>query len=385
MSLTPAPDHRATLGRTLRPRGKVLPEQARRHNRSLVLQTLYAGGERSRADIARLTGLTRVTVSDLMGELIDEGLVREVGVRTSGSRPGKPATMLVFDPGAFDIVGIDLSGHDSFRGALLDLHGRVLHDEQLHLEGRTGADAVELTLSLARSLVARATRPLLGVGIGSPGVVSTSGVVLSAPNLGWTNLELRAVAQEALGIPTQVVNDANAAVLAEHSFGPTEGDLMVVKVGHGVGAGLLLGGTPLYGSHFAAGEIGHVVVGTDGGRPCVCGKDGCLETWLPAPNLHTQIALDPAGDPGKVLREAGRRLGVALAPIVGALDLAEIVLSGPPDLLEGELADAAIQTLRDRTMADFHGHVSVRMSALGDDIVVQGAAVVVLSGRLGVS
>ena len=116
----------------------------------------------------------------------------------------------------------------------------------------------------------------------------------------------------------------------------------------------------------------------------MCGKVGCLEAWLSVPNLQAQLDTTP-GEPDAVLREAGRRLGVALAPVVGALDLAEIVLSGPPDLLEGSLVDATVSTLHDRTMADFHGHLAVRMSWLGEDIVVRGAAVMVLSGQLGVS
>lgn len=376
---------RPSLGVALRPRAKVMPEDARRHNRSLVLQTLYAGEMLSRADLARSTGLTRVTISDLVSGLVQEGLVVESGLRAS-PRPGKPATMLAFDDDARQVVGLDLSGATAFRGALLDLRGRVLDRHDVPLGAAVGSEALGLVLGLVRELVGRARRPLLGIGIGSPGVVDPAGVVRSAPNLGWRDLDLRAeVAAAVEGVPTQVTNDANAAALAEHSFGAGGGDLMLVRIGHGVGAGLMVGGTPLFGSHFAAGEIGHVVVGTDGGRPCACGKHGCLETWLSTPSLRAQIEQDDTGDPGAVLREAGRRLGVALAPIVGALDLAEIVLSGPPDLLEGDLAGAAIQTLHDRTMPDFHGHLTVRMSELGDDIVVQGAAAVVLSGHLGVA
>jgi predicted NBD/HSP70 family sugar kinase len=161
---------------------------------------------------------------------------------------------------------------------------------------------------------------------------------------------------------------------------------MLVKVGHGVGAGLLLGGTPLFGSRFAAGEIGHVVVGTDGGAPCACGKVGCLETWLAIPRLEAALAAAP-DDAGRVriLRAAGERLAIALAPVVGALDLAEVVLSGPAEQLDGPFTEAAIETLRNRTMAEFHGDLTVRMTALGQDIVMRGAAAMVLSGQLGVS
>jgi predicted NBD/HSP70 family sugar kinase/biotin operon repressor len=369
-------------GRALRPSEKVLPEQARGHNRSLVLQTLYRGGTRSRADLARDTGLTRVTVSDLIADLMVEGLVIETGQRGE-VRPGKPATMLDLNRQAFQILGVDLSAHETFRGAVIDLDGAVLARAELALEARTGADATALVLELVASLVERATLPLLGIGIGSPGIVDLGGVVLSAPNLGWVDEPLESTLTARFGVPVVVANDANAAALAEHSFGEADSDMMLVKIGHGVGAGLLLDGSPLFGSRFAAGEIGHVVVGTDGGAECVCGKHGCLETWLSVPRLRGAIAA--SGDRDAALTEAGQRLGIALAPVVGALNLSEVVLSGPTDLLDGALARATTETLRARTMAEFHGRLTLRMTDLGEDIVMRGAAAMVLAGQLGVS
>jgi len=376
-------------GRLLRPSSKSLPEHARGHNRSLVLQTLYRSGTLSRADLARSTGLTRVTISDLVADLMDEKLVVEVGQR-DGSRPGKPATMLDINRGGFQIIGIDLSDYAVFRGAVLDLDGVVLERAEVPLDGATGAEATAKVVGLAERLVAAASLPLLGIGVGSPGIVDLAGTVLSAPNLGWPSDGAGEPLQETLaattGLPVIVANDANAAALAEHSFGSALSDMMLIKVGHGVGAGLIIGGTALFGSRFAAGEIGHVVVGTDGGEPCACGKIGCLETWVAAPRLDAALAAtdDPA-ERTAILRRAGERLGIALAPVVGALDLAEIVLSGPVELLDGPLAEAAIETLRSRTMAEFHGDLTLRMTALGQDIVMRGAAAMVLSGRLGVS
>jgi len=376
-------------GRLLRPSAKSLPEHARGHNRSLVLQTLYRSGTLSRADLARATGLTRVTISDLVADLMDEKLVVEVGQR-DGSRPGKPATMLDINRGGFQIIGIDLSDYAVFRGAILDLDGVVLERAEVPLDGATGADATAKVVALAQQLVASASLPLLGIGVGSPGIVDLAGTVLSAPNLGWPSDGAGELLQETLaaatGLPVIVANDANAAALAEHSFGAALSDMMLIKVGHGVGAGLIIGGTALFGSRFAAGEIGHVVVGTDGGAACACGKVGCLETWVAAPRLDAALAAthDPA-ERTEILRRAGERLGIALAPVVGALDLAEIVLSGPEELLDGPLAEAAIETLRSRTMAEFHGDLTLRMTSLGQDIVMRGAAAMVLSGRLGVS
>ena len=374
-----------STGRVLRPTTKVLPEHARGHNRSLVLQTLYRAGQQSRADIARETGLTRVTVSDLVAELMGESLIVETGQRED-ARPGKPATLLDLNRYAFQIIGIDLSDAAAFRGAVLDLDGHILHRAELALGGATGVDATALVFDLASTLVEASTLPILGLGIGSPGVVDLAGVVLSAPNLGWHNEALQASVAAKFSVPVVVANDANAAALAEHSFGDAESDMMLVKVGHGVGAGLLLDGVPLFGSRFAAGEIGHVVVGTDGGLACVCGKAGCLETWLSTPALDRALAsASTDADRNNILREAGQRLGIALAPIVGALNLSEVVLSGPTHLLDGPLLEATIETLRNRTMAEFHGDLVLRMTALGDDIVMRGAAVMVLSAQLGVS
>src|SRR3954471_5158983 len=123
---------RVATSRALRPTTKVLPEHARGHNRSLVLQTLYRSGQQSRADVARETGLTRVTVSDLVAELIGEGLIVELGQRED-ARPGKPATLLDFDHGAFQIVAIDLSENTVFRGAVLDLGGGILSRSEVPL------------------------------------------------------------------------------------------------------------------------------------------------------------------------------------------------------------------------------------------------------------
>ena len=375
----------ASGSRALRPSAKVLPEHVRGHNRALVLQTLFTAGQHSRADIARSTGLTRVTVSELVSELMAEGLLVETGQR-EGARPGKPAILLDIDRSSFQIVGVDLSDIAVFRGAVLDLDGNIVRRAELPVAGITGQAALDTVVALTERLLALVSAPLLGIGVGSPGIVDLAGTVVTAPNLEWTDLPLQASLSERFTVPVVVANDANAAALAEHSFGDARGDLMLVRIGRGVGAGLLLGGVPLHGSRFAAGEIGHVVVGTDGGAPCSCGKQGCLETWIAVPRLEAKLA-DASTVAGRndVICEAAARLGSALAPIVGALDLAEVVLSGQEQLLGGLFVDVTLETIRSRTMAQFHGHLTVRLTTLGEDIVLRGAAVMVISARLGVS
>ena len=371
------------VGRPLRPRGKLLQEDARRHHRSLLLQQLFRDGPASRADLARASGLTRVTVSDLVAEMLADGFVSELGA-PAGARVGKPPTLVGLAADSHHIIGLDLSETDRMSGAVVNLAGTVLARHEVHVDGAQGEQAVQLVLRLAAELVAMTERPVIGIGVGSPGVVDTTGTVIDAPNLAWTDTPLAARLAEANDCPVFVANDANTAVLGEHTFGESgDGGLMVLRVGTGVGAGFVLGGSLLHGHLGAAGEIGHVVVDPDGER-CACSRTGCLETLLSAPTLRRRVG-GPDVDGAAVLADVGARLGEVLAPIVAALNLHEIVLSGPAELLDGPLLDAADRTIRERTMPISSTGLSVRTSKLGEDVVVVGAAVLVLAGELGVS
>ena len=367
--------------RQLRPRGKLLQEDARRHHRALLLQELFREGPASRADLARSSGLTRVTVSDLIGEMVADGLLEERLVPAQG-RVGKPPVQVALAPDSSHIVAVDLSTDERLTGAVVNLAGQVRHRHELPLDHARGDEAVALVHRLVEELIARADRPVLGVGVGSPGVVDASGTVVDAPNLGWSGMPLAAGLRERFGLPVLVANDANAAVLGEHTFGGSgEGGLMVLRVGTGVGAGLVLEGGLLHGHRAAAGEIGHVVVDPDG-ELCACGRRGCLETILAVPALKARLG---TGDHDTVLGEVGVRLGAALAPVVGTLNLHELVLSGPLPLLDGALRAATERTIRERTMPVSGDELVVRTSALGDDVVLVGAAVLVLAAELGVS
>ena len=369
------------MGRPLRPRGKRLQEDTRRHHRSLLLQQLFREGPASRADLARSTGLTRVTTSDLIGELVAEGLVEELGAPAE-ARVGKPPVLVGLAADSTHIIGVDLSNDDRMTGAVLNLLGRVQSRREVAIDGATGQDAVDLVHRLVGELIATSERPVLGIGVGSPGVVGADGTIIDAPNLAWADVPLSASLAAAFDLPVVVANDANTAVLGEHTFGQTgDGGLMVLRVGTGVGAGLVLEGALLHGNRGAAGEIGHVVVDPDG-EQCACGRRGCLETLLAAPRLRRRIE---AGEAGAVLTATGEQLGAALAPVVGTLNIQELVLSGPGELVDGPLREAADRTIRDRVMPVSAAGLVVRASTLGEDVVLVGAAVLVLAGQLGVS
>jgi predicted NBD/HSP70 family sugar kinase len=361
------------------PRRKAVPGDARRHNRSLVLRTIFRSGPVSRADLARSTHLTRAATSELAAELLAEGLVEELGTRPDQG-VGKPATLLGLVPDARFTVTLDLSDDARLRAALVDLGGKVLDRREAKRDGRRGDAALALATDLCVELAgtaASAGRPLLGVGVGSPGVVDPAGIVLEAPNLGWHGLQLSTRLAAAVDAPVHVANDANAAALGELGLGgPAERSLFLVKIGHGVGAGLVLDGHLVVGDRFAAGEIGHVVV-DPAGEPCACGRVGCLETAVAAPRLRIASTADRLA--------GGRRLGEALAPVVSALNLREIVLSGPLEVLDEPFRAAALAAIRDRTMPAVGDHVGIRPSSLGEDDVLLGAAMLVLDRELGVA
>jgi predicted NBD/HSP70 family sugar kinase len=369
------------VGRRLRPRGKLLQEDTKRHHRSLLLQQLFGEGPASRADLARTTGLTRVTVSDLVGQLVDEGLVEELGA-PEVSRVGKPPTLVGLATDASHIIALDLSATDRLAGAVINLTGQVRARHSVDLDGASGEEAVALVHRLAIELIAMTDRPVLGVGVGSPGVVDAEGTVVDAPNLGWRDTPLASALGRALALPVLVANDANTAALGEYTFGGSgDGGLMVLRVGAGVGAGLVLEGALLHGHGGAAGEIGHVVVDPEGER-CACSRTGCLETVLAVPALRRAVA---GPDGPAALTRIGELLGSVLAPVVGTLNLHDLVLSGPAELLEGPLLEAADRVVRERTMPVSSAELVVRASGLGEDVILVGAAVLVLAGQLGVS
>jgi predicted NBD/HSP70 family sugar kinase len=362
---------------------KVLPEHARAHNRAIVLQRLFHGGPTSRADLARATGLTPVTVSDLVGVLLAEGLVEELGHRHE-RRAGKPAMLVALRSAHFRVVAVDVGSGRVLQGGVSDLTGHFLSRRTLDLGDRDGTAVLELLVRFVRLLVADATGPVLGVGAAVPGIVESDGSVHHAPVRDWDGVPVEARLRAATGLPVHVVNDAGATAMCEYTFGSASGTgTLVVMVSDGVGSGLVLDGARVRGDSGSAGEIGHVRAVVDGAR-CACGGTGCLETVLRLGVLERRTAgLDrPARE--ALLGDVGKVLGAVLAPVVATLDLQEVVLSGPVRLLGGALREAAQQEVLDRTMPAVGRGFRVRTASVEVDDVLAGAVVEVLRGQLGV-
>lgn len=393
---------------------KATHEQTKTHNKRLVLKTIYDHSASSRADVARWTGLTRPTVSSTVTELLAEGLVEEVGQGQSDG--GKPPILLRVVDGARHLIGIDLANSE-FRGAVTDLRGRIIHRVSLPVHDQDGKAALELVYALCEQLLPAATSPLLGIGIGTPGLIhAQKGVVRKAVNLDWADLPLRDLVAKRCALPVYIANDSHVAALGEYIFGQTRKtpNLVVVKVGRGVGAGIVLNGRLYHGDGSGAGEIGHVRVVEDGVH-CRCGHDGCLETvtssqaivkqarllarrnphsllWQFAPTLEaitTDVVLQAfqAGDPAiqQIIAEVGHYLGIALANLVGVLNIQKIVIAGSVARFGAPLQAAIEQEMRTRAMALLAEKTKVELSTLAQDIVILGAAALLLTHEFGLT
>lgn len=369
--------------------GRAHPTEARAHNRAVVLQHLFQSGPESRAELARTTGLTRVTMSALVEDLMNEGLVIELGREDRPGKVGKRATLVGLSEETWQIAAINLTNDGVLSGAILTLGGRIVHRLQEKSSLPQAEAGIDALTNFSRKVVAAADCQILGVGVSSPGIITPDGRVEQAPNRGWYDVPLAHILEKRLSLPVHVANDANCAALAEYTFGGARGEgLLRILIGHGVGAGIVAAGALMQGGENAAGEIGHVTIMDDRDGPdsplgpaqlCACGRYGCLETVLSEP------ALRRAGDAVATLTAIGTRLGTLLAPIIATLNISEVIVSGPGELLEGALLSAADTTIRERTLPRSHRSLRVRLSTLGHDGPLQGAAVLVLSGRLGIA
>lgn len=386
---------------------------ARKHNTRLVLKTIYSMGPISRADIARHTNLTPPTVSDVVFNLINQGLVNEVGYAPSTS--GRRAILLQIVDDSYQLIGIDLSRQD-FRGALADLRGEINFRVDLPLGDLDGEAALVMVYELVDSLIKNATSPMLGIGIGSPGLIdSHNGILQQSVNLNWRHIPFRKLLHSRYGLPIHMANDCQVAALAVHTFNITNGNdlpLIVINAGWGVGSGIVLNNQLLHGNPVGAGEIGHITV-VENGEQCACGNRGCLETVSSSRAIlkrvnelinnnsgsihgfsknHEQLIMSDvlqafnAGNEQvrNIIYDAGRALGITAANLVGIFGRCRILIRGEVSQFGQFLIDAIREEMEKRTLPSLARVSQIGILDIGPDIVIKGASALVLKHELGV-
>lgn len=318
---------------------KATHQQTKQHNRDLVLRTIFAHDSISRAEVARVTHLTRTTVSDIVNGLLTEGLVEEVG--RGESIGGKSPILLSIVADSRYLIGLNLA-QDKFIGAVVNLRGEIKEIVEAPVHDDNGENALKLVYQILDQLTRKKLKPIVGIGVGTPGLVNTrEGVVVNAVNLEWQDLPLSQLLEKKYKLPVLILNDSQAAAIGEYVYGSDhapEKNLIVVNVIHGIGAGILINGRLFQGDGGGAGEIGHVVV-QENGELCRCGKRGCLETIASARAVVLQMKMGSLeevilsfqnGDAkaNTVVVNAGHYLGASLANLIGTLNIQKIVLTG---------------------------------------------------------
>ncbi|MFM7598755.1 MAG: ROK family protein [Actinomycetota bacterium] len=321
-------------------------DEVRRSNLSLVLTLLHRHGAQSRSQIVATTGLNRSTVGDLVSELVEVGLVRESAGISGGV--GRPSLRVEPVAEAATVLALDMRVERTV-AAVVGLGGEVFARREQHYAGATQHDLVAEVCAITRRVIAEGPGlpTWVGTGIGVPGVVRTEdGLVRFAPNLGWVDVPMGVLVQEAFnadfgaGRPVAVRNDSDLGVLAEQVRGAaSDADNVIYLSGDvGIGGGLLIDGRPLVGAGGYGGEVGHMRVNPSG-QVCRCGAIGCWETEIGqdailrksgAVDVDEAIERAAAGDvrAREALAEVAAWLGIGLANLVNIANPQAVVLGG---------------------------------------------------------
>ncbi|TWA63636.1 MarR family transcriptional regulator [Azospirillum baldaniorum] len=377
----------------------------RRLNMVRVFHALRENPSCAQRDLSRLTGLDKATTSAIVAQMIEDGLV-ERSEAPRARRIGRPETALGIAPSAGLLVGARLEP-GTIRIVSTTLAGTVV--EQSQIAGSTDLAAalrhlhegIDAVVAASRPEGGAAAPPLRGIGVGIPALMDREGRLVLAPNLGWRDTPIRPLLEEALGAPVHVDNDTKAAAMAERLFGACRGvEDFVYLTGHsGVGGGLFLGGRLYRGAQGFAGEIGHLTV-VPGGRPCGCGKRGCLETYVSEtsilaqagergralPDLWAAAAAARDGDPvvRTLLEEAGSHLGFALSHLVNLANPGLVVLGGNLAIVAEFILPALNAALGEHALEPLRRDLRLLVSPLGPDAVPMGGIALAMDGFLSV-
>ncbi|MGW0803793.1 ROK family protein [Nonomuraea sp. NPDC002799] len=362
-----------------------------------LLSILRDGRARTRGELAELTGLSRSTVSQRLDGLIGRQWV--VAGDDSISSGGRPAAMFAFNGGARVVLAADL-GATHARLAVTDLGMTVLAERAVELPIDAGPErtlgAVAAVFQELLEDGGRDPGQVCGVGVGLPGPVEHgSGRPVNPPIMpGWDGFAVPEWLGARLGAPVLVDNDVNIMAVGEHwAARPSVDHLIFIKIGTGIGCGIISGRKLHRGAQGAAGDVGHIrVAGAE--APCRCGNAGCLEAvaggasmaaalcaaGIEARGGRDVVALMRAGDlrATRLVRQAGREVGAVMASIVNFFNPSVIVIGG--DIAEaGEQVLAGVrETIYSRSLPLATQHLGIRASELGDRAGVIGAAVMVV-------
>lgn len=381
-------------------------------NKSIILNIIRLHGPISRAEIAKLTKLTPPTVTNIVGELLDSKLVVEsdLGESTGGRKP----IMLRISSSAFYVIGVD-AGAKRVKAVTATLDGNVV--QQVVEKYQTTATVEEFLATVKKAVVKvkeatkAAAGSFLGIGVGMHGLVDPEqGLSIFAPHLNLHDIPIKAFLEKELNLPVEIDNDVRALALAESWFGQGQGiaNFIVVNVGTGVGAGIILDHQLYHGTSFTAGEMGHTTIDVNGPK-CSCGNYGCVEALTAGPAIAKRVqqairlgkksVLEEMvngnleeitgelvyrsaqqGDAVaiEVLEDTGRFLGIGIANLINTLNPTRIILTGGVSRAGNFVLDSLKETVKARALSAPAKAVSIVISELGTNATAVGAFTLLL-------
>jgi predicted NBD/HSP70 family sugar kinase len=381
----------------MRERQRWTVRDLRRDNRSVLLSSLFFEQLRSRQELSEATGLSPASVSNVVRELIHEGIVVEAG--SVDSDGGRPRVLLQINPDYGYVIGVDV-GEIRVRVELFDLTMTERAKVDYPLDPRqhdVGVIVEAILAGLTAVLASSGVSPsaVLGVGVGIPGIVENGpGGLVHGQCYGWDSVPVERLLRSGTSLPLHVDNGAKTMGQAELWFGAGRGaqNAVVCLIGSGVGASIIAHGSTQRGSVSSACEWGHTTV-VVGGRACRCGARGCLEAYVgaeailerygsPLPTTGQESALTALIDlaatsarAAEVLDETAMYLGVSIGNLINMFNPERIIIGGWAGLLLGErLLPAIREAAREHSLHYPFGQTSIELGRLGPNAVALGAA-----------
>ncbi|UZJ79227.1 ROK family transcriptional regulator [Fictibacillus sp. KU28468] len=381
-------------------------------NRNIILNKIRLDGPISRAQIAKDTKLTPPTVSSIVKELIDSGMIKES--EQGESKGGRKPTMLIINADSFYVIGLDVGPKD-IKTILTDLNGKVLefYEKVLFspLSNHELLDIMKAEIQQIMEQYGEEEEKVIGIGVGMHGVVDVEqGISLYAPNLNLRNIPIKEELEVRFSRTVKVENDAKALALGEVWFGNGNGadSVVAVNVGTGIGAGIVIDGKLFHGENFIAGEIGHMTIDI-GGKQCSCGNYGCLQTLAAGPAIAEKAQKEVAIGRESILREmadhdlekidgkmvyeaalqgdelsvqvlksTGIYLGIGLTNLIHLMNPKRIIIGGGVSNAGDLLMDSLKETVQKKALTEAAKHTDIRLSKLGNKATAIGAVSLLL-------
>ncbi|NKE04788.1 ROK family protein [Mesobacillus selenatarsenatis] len=351
----------------------------KKNNKALVLSLIIEKETISRADIANVTGLNKTTVSSLVTELLEDELIYESGpgISSGGRRP----VILHFNRNTGYAIGVDI-GVNYVLAVLTDLKGKIIVEKSQNVNRTSYSSIISTVQTMIQSLMDEMPNSrygIVGIGVGVPGIVNKEGSVLLAPNLGWTNIQLKEDLEKTFNVPIIIENEANAGAVGEQQFGAglDYENILYVSAGIGIGVGIILNKELYQGKSGFSGEMGHMIIELNGKR-CNCGSRGCWEAYasenalleMAGENIDSLESLIEQAKNGEktaieLFEKIGQYLGFGINNIINTFNPDQVIIGNRLASIREWIEEPILSTIENHTLVYHQKEMKLEFSKLG--------------------